>query len=403
MSLINLDANASYGIISEVQAALSESACFLNPSSLHQSGQKARAVIENARGSVADLLGIKHGSARVIFTSGATEANNAAVMTAFWPYLKQSLTAAERSKQLMLHTEIEHVCVLEPATRIRESGFSVLPFSVNAEGAALIEPSNCEGFDPTLCSMMLVNNETGQILNVSETFTKLKKKYPNLICHSDIVQALAKMPLNYDQLCADIVTISGHKLGALTGVGAMVVAEHLESQALILGGPQEKRFRAGTENVLGIMSLGIAAKVIQASLSERIRALQVITNKFETELLTAIPNAEINNKLLQKVPGVLNVRFPGVLAQDLLVALDLQGVLVSAGSACASGKPLPSHVLLALGLPEVAVRESLRLSFRADFSEIEIYRAIKSISESVQRMLKNRSISEISAVTCCNL
>jgi cysteine desulfurase len=404
MRRINLDVNASYGLLPQVEEELRGFLSHLNPSSLHMGGQAARAAVEDARIAVAELIDLPRSKAsKVIFTSGATEANNTAIAAAFNKLFEQPLTAEQRSGYGFLLSAYEHACVLEPAARLQRSGFSVhKAFAQNpTRGIAPSDYLNLvEGFKPVLVSQMLVNNETGQLFDTASIFAELRRCFPNIICHSDVVQALGKLEFRAAEFGADLLSISGHKIGALTGVGALVVNSDLEIDPLIYGGPQERRHRAGTENVLGIVSMGIAAKLLKQQLRGRIHRLQKLTEMFMLSLKQRIPEMVINNENLTRVPGVLNVRFPDVLAQDLLVALDLQGVLVSAGSACASGKPLPSHVLLALGLDELQARQSLRLSFAADISETELMRAADIISKAVAQQ---QSSAACPMPSVCNL
>ena len=404
MRRINLDVNASHGLLPQVEEELQSFLSHLNPSSLHMGGQAARAAIEEARMAVADLIGLPRSQAsKVIFTSGATEANNAAICAVFNKLFEKPLSAEQRASYAFLLSAYEHACVLEPAARLQRSGFSVLRAFAEDPVVGLTATDYLKLVNqvtPVLVSQMLVNNETGQLFDTASIFAGLKKAFPGIICHSDIVQALGKFDFKANECGADLMSLSGHKIGALTGVGALVVNSEFEVSPLLLGGPQERRHRAGTENVLGIVSIGLAARLLKKELNDRIRRLEKLTEVFTQSLRQRIPEMFINNADFKKVPGVLNVRFPDVLAQDLLVALDLQGVLVSAGSACASGKPLPSHVLLAQGLTELQARQSLRLSFSADIHETELVRAAEIISNAV---FQQQSSAACPMPSVCNL
>ncbi len=351
-SFINFDANATYGVLPEVaEEVLSNHSRYLNPSSIHRGGQVARAAIEDAREEIRTLIGADRRD-RIVFTSGATESSNSAISSA--------LSGATRENNLVC-SNVEHPAVLETCK------------SFDKVECRICEPEKLrEKVDENtrLVTLMLANNETGKVYKVSELFTYVKSNFPWIPTHSDCVQALGKVEINFKELFADTISISGHKIGAFSGVGALIIKDGAQFKPLIHGGPQEVRFRAGTENTLGIISFGIAARIARQKFESRIvryKAMKLwFSDKLESELTRKQIPYQINFKDEDSLPNTLHVRFPGRKADDLLIALDLEGVLVSAGSACASGKPESSHVLLAHGFSEDEAKECLRISFNAE-------------------------------------
>ena len=247
-SFVNLDINASYGLLPEVAEQLARSSSWLNPSSIHRGGQLARALVEEAREAVAALIGAGSGT-RVVFCSGATEANNTVVTALHWlgggPW--EAVISA-----------VEHPSVRAPALRLQAAGGVQVREVAPDAGGAFSAARFTAALMPAarLAAVMLANNETGQVLPVAEIASSIKRAQPRCIVHCDAVQALGKMPVDFAALGVDSLSLSAHKIGGLSGVGALVITEELELQPLLCGGPQEQRLRAGTENVLGIYSSG---------------------------------------------------------------------------------------------------------------------------------------------------
>jgi cysteine desulfurase len=364
-SFINFDANATYGVLPEVvDEVLSNYSKYLNPSSIHRGGQVARAAIEEAREQVRDLIGAGRGD-RIVFTSGATESSNTAIISAL---------AGTTPTNNVVCSNVEHPAVLECCR-----SFSKVELRIE-------DPHRLsERVDEhtRLVTLMLANNETGKLYPVSEVFTFVKSNFPWIATHSDCVQALGKVPLNFKEMNADTISLSGHKIGAFSGVGALVIKEGSHFKPLIYGGPQEVRFRAGTENTVGIISFGIAARIAKEKFEyrhARFKAMkQWFLYKLESELSKKRVAYQINFKEENSLPNTVHLRFPGRKADDLLIALDLEGVLVSAGSACASGKPEASHVLLAHGFSEDEARECIRISFRAETTFEELATGLETL------------------------
>lgn len=376
--LHNLDSNASFGVSEYVQNALipyiGDSH---NPNAVHRAGQRSRALIEEAREQIARLLRISQ-DYRIVFTSGATESNNMA--------LHQLLSLAQSQRRMsdvhFVTTAIEHPSLLEKAATLSAQGIGVSLVSPDETGT--ITPSQillqCQ--DRTqLVSVMLANNETGQILPLAEIARAVRARLPKTMIHTDAVQAVGKMPVRFDELGVDMMSISAHKIGGLTGAGALIVPRDRALTPLLLGGPQEMHLRAGTENVLGILSFGFAAQELLEIQEQRVRRMGIERAKLLETISREIPDARLTNHSSEHLPNTLSIRFPGVRADDLVVALDREGICVSSGAACASGKPEPSHVLLAYGISPEAARETIRISTRGTLSEVEL----REISHSLIR------------------
>lgn len=373
--IIDCDANATYAPDERIRGVISSCLESLgNPSSLHRGGQRARAAIEEARVSVRRLVGADEKDV-VVFTSGATEANNtvvAAVSSATGPIVSAST---------------EHPCILQPLKRLASQGRSVAFVSPHADGvitpesvAAAVTP------ETALVSIMSANNETGVINPIAAIVAKVRQIAPRALIHTDAAQLLGKGALSMREMGVDLLTISAHKLGALSGVGALCIRDGVHLEPLILGGPQESKLRGGTENVLGISVFGVVADMIAAELPARVESMRSARDSFEAHLARAIPDVEFNGVHLARLPNTSNVYIPGVRADDLIVAMDLERILISSGAACTSGKPEPSHVLLAMGQSEERTRATVRVSFRADLSQERCVRVVNALTNAVTRM-----------------
>lgn len=316
-----------------------------NPSSVHGEGRRARALVEEARHEVARLAGAH--PAEVIFTSGGTEANNA-VISRPW---KRRLVSA-----------VEHESVLAPA---RQSGAEIVVLPVDHNGIVVPEAFTkalSADSEPraTLLSIQMANNETGVIQPLAEIVAAAKGA--GVTVHSDAVQAAGRIPLDFATLGLDLMSISGHKLGAPKGVGALVVRDGVALAPLIAGGGQEGRRRAGTENVVGIAGLGAAARAAREELAEFAR-LADRRRAIEEAIRVMVPASVIVGDRVERLANTVCFTWPGASAETLLIKMDLGGIAVSSGAACSSGKVGASHVLRAMGLPEDISRAALRLSF----------------------------------------
>jgi cysteine desulfurase len=390
---IDLDANATTPVLPEVLEAIHP--FFLerhgNPSSAHQSGQRTRAAVEHARSAVAALLNCT--PKEIVFTSGGTEADNLALAGSFAPYLNRNEPAH------LITTRIEHHAVLFTAEALEKCGIEVTYLAPDPNG--VIDPASLEAALRThtkLISVMLANNETGAIQPVGK-LARIAKTYAErnntrILIHTDAVQAAAKLPLDLggpalsgELKNVDLLSISGHKMYAPQGTGALFVRKGVELAPLFHGGPHERQRRAGTENVPGIVGLGRAAELALAWLnSASPQQLIALRDRLEHGLLATIPNAHINAAAAPRVSNTMNLRIDGIDAEALLIALDLQGIATSFGAACMSGATEPSHVLLAMGLTPAQARASLRLSLSRLTTADEITHALNIVPAAVARL-----------------
>jgi cysteine desulfurase len=372
---LDLDANATYAAGDSLREKLfAEWRKLGNPSSLHRGGQRAKAAVESAREKLRHLVGAGARD-QIVFTSGATEANNLVV------------AALSVGASHILSSTIEHPCVLLPLKRAVNGGASVTLVDPNFNGeidSASVLPHITA--TTKLVSIMAANNETGVINDILRISGAVRTANSGAVIHSDAAQLVGKLALDFSKLGLDCMTISGHKFGALTGIGALVIREGVDLAPLILGGPQEHKLRGGTENVLGIISIGIAAEEVREDLARRERSMREARDAFERGIKELVPRIDINGSSVNRLPNTSSVFIEGIRADDLLVALDLEGVLISSGAACSSGKPEPSHVLSAMGQDEDRVKSTVRVSFRGDQDGEVGTRAARVISSIVSRM-----------------
>jgi cysteine desulfurase len=316
-----------------------------NPSSVHAEGRRARAIIDTAREQVAALVGAK--PSEVVFTSGATEANNA-VMAGGWKAICVSA--------------IEHDSVLAPA---RASGARVIALPAGADGVVDLQQvagplaHAASGGVRTLLSVMLANNETGVVQPVAEAAALAREHALSL--HVDAVQGPGRLPVNFAELGADTLVISAHKLGGPRGVGALIVRDGVNLPSFIKGGGQERRRRGGTENVSGIAGFGAAAVEVGRETDAAAR-VQALRDRLEAGVMAATPNAVIVGRGATRIGNTSCIAVPGRPSETIVIKLDLHGVAVSAGAACTSGKVGPNSVLEAMGLGAELARSAVRIS-----------------------------------------
>lgn len=371
---IYLDHNATTPVRPEVlramTAALGE--CWGNPSSTHAEGAAARRALDCAREQVAALVGALPG--QVIFTAGATEANNAVL---------HGVRALCGSRPHFASTTIEHPSVLEPLRAFESEGARVTWLGVDAEGR--VNPSEaaaaCEA-EPALLSVILANNETGVVQDLP-AIAKLAQAR-GVPLHVDATQAAGKIALDAAR-CADWLTGSAHKLGGPKGVGFLVARSAVALPPLLRGGPQEKRRRGGTENLPGIIGLGAACELARAGLARGAR-IAALRDRLWEGIAKSIPRVRRNGSAQHALPNTLSVEFEEVEGEVLLEALDGEGVAASSGAACASGSIEPSHVLLAMGRTPQQARASLRFSLGAANTGEEIARVLELLPPLVARV-----------------
>jgi cysteine desulfurase len=373
--MIYLDHNAITPMrpeaIAAVRAALE---VFGNPSSVHAAGRAARDLLDGARARVAAALGAR--PPEVVFTSGATESAALAI--------RGVLGAAPEGRRRLVVTAVEHPCVLALARTLEREGTPLTVVPVDRRG--LVDPDAFRaalGPDVGLACAMRANNETGVLLPTAALAAAAREVGAPFFC--DAVQAAGKLPLDVRTLGADLVSITGQKFGGPRGAGALWVTPGLRL-APMLGGEQERGRRAGTENLPGIAGLAAALEVAvgrQAEEEPRVRALR---DRLEAGLLAAVPRARVNGAGAPRLPGTLSVVLEGCDAEALLMALDLEGVCASAGSACHSGSTRPSGVLLAIGLSEADARSTLRLSLGWSTTAEEVEAALRMLPPLVARV-----------------
>lgn len=335
-----LDFNATAPIRPEVIDAVAAAMRIVgNPSSVHGAGRGARRLLEDARRSVAALAGVR--SQDVIFTAGGTEANNLA------------LKGAGRDRILV--SAGEHDSVLQAA-----SSGELVPLTVaGIVDLAKLAEMLAQDERPGLVSLMLANNETGVIQPVAEAAEMARSA--GALMHCDAVQAAGKLPLDMAELGVDMLTLSAHKLGGPQGVGALVLAPGVEMRPLLQGGGQERRRRAGTENVAGCAGFGVAADIALSRLPDA-QLLSAWRDDFERRIAAAAPESIVFGRTAERLPNTSCLTMPGVRAETQVMALDLAGVAVSSGSACSSGKVQASHVLKAMGVEEATASTAIRVS-----------------------------------------
>jgi cysteine desulfurase len=348
-----------------------------NPSSLHWHGQRARAAVEEARAQVAALVGAE--PADVVFTASGSESDNMA--------LRGVAAKARDPRRAVVVSAIEHHAVLNAARGLREEGVPVAVARVGESGVVDLDDLATKVDGTTaLVSLMLANNETGVVQPVAEAARLARER--GALSHCDAVQAAGKVPVDVRALGVDLLTLSAHKLCGPKGVGCLVVKRSTPMAPLVRGGGQERNRRAGTENVAGIVAFGAAARIAAESLEEEAVRLGALRDRLEQRLL-ALPGVERNGRG-PRLPNTANLSFAGAEAEGLLIALDLEGIAVSTGSACSAGAVEPSHVLRAMGFAPERVQSSLRLSLGRTTTEADVDRAADVIASVLARVRKPR-------------
>ncbi len=373
---VYLDYNATTPVDPEVREAMLPflSDEFGNPSSVHPPGRRARKAVENAREQVAALLNASDPS-EIVFTSGATEANNMAILGA-------TIFAGHKSGHIIT-TQIEHPCVLSVCKFLEEQGFRVTYLPVDRQ--CRVDPQSVlEALtdDTLIVSVMLANNETGTVQPVAEIARLVKSKRPNVLVHTDAVQAIAKIPVDVQSLGVDLLALSAHKFYGPKGIGALYIRKGVKIAPLLRGGHQEHGMRAGTENVAGIVGLGKAAEIARRDFEVVTEHLWRLRRRF-LRLLDELPMTRLNGHREHTLPSTANVCLLGADALAVQANLGQRGVCVSVGSACSSGSLKPSHVLRAMGLSEMAAFCSVRFSWGKFNTEEEIDFAVEQTKEVV--------------------
>ena len=347
---------------------------FGNASSIHALGQDARAAVEIARSEVAKLLGAR--PREVVFTSGGTEADNSAILGVarrFWNKPAHIVTSG-----------LEHPAVLRTCDALRGWGFDVTFLPGSPEGLVSVEDVESALKNETvLISIMYVNNEVGTIQPI-EQIGQLANRH-DVLFHTDAVQAVGKIDVNVKKLGIDLLSLSGHKFHGPKGVGVLFIRDSVNLEPFLLGGSHERRRRAGTENVPGIVGLGEACRLARDRLSEMDR-VKLLRDRLEKGLLGQIEGAKVNGNTDQRSPHTTNISFSGLEGEALLIALDFKGISVSTGAACSSGSLEPSHVLQSMRMSKDRIRGAIRFSLSRMTNDEEIDYALQVIPETVDRM-----------------
>ena len=362
MKTIYLDNNATTAIAPEVREAILPylGEFYGNPSSMHTFGGQVADAVENARETMANLLGASPDE--IIFTSCGSESDNAAIWSAI---------QTQPEKRHLITTRVEHPAILSVMQHWERQGYRVTYLGVDNKGrldldeyAAALTP------DTALASIMFANNEVGNIYPIQRMAEMAKEK--GVLFHTDAVQAVGKTPIDLAHLPADMLSLSGHKLHAPKGIGVLYVRKGVRFRPFLRGGHQEKGRRAGTENVPYIVGLGAAAKLAADHMQEERVNVALLRDRLEQGLLESIPDCMVNGDVENRLPNTTNIAFKNVEGEAILLMLDRLGVCASSGSACTSGSLEPSHVLRAMGVPFTYAHGSIRLSLSRYSTQEEV-------------------------------
>jgi cysteine desulfurase len=375
---IYLDHNAttppSSAVAEKIAATLRDE--FGNPSSVHHFGQRAKAVIDEARSEVAALIGADPGD--VVFTGGGTEGDNLAIRG-----VAEALEATGRKH--LIATGIEHEAVLNTLKALARRGWTTTLLPVDEGGIVAPDALRSAITDSTaLVSVMHANNEIGTIQPIAELTAIARERRP--LFHTDAVQTAGKIPIDVKGLGVDLLSVSAHKFYGPKGVGALWIRRGVRLQTPVTGGKQERGRRAGTENVAGIAGMGVAAREARAKMAAEATRLAALRDRLEEGILRGVTGTALNGTRSPRVPNTTNISFDRTEAESLLIALDLEGIAVSTGSACSSGMLEPSHVLKAMGFPPHRTQNSIRFSLGTMNTEADIDRVIAVLPGVVEKL-----------------
>ncbi|NQT30340.1 MAG: cysteine desulfurase NifS [Candidatus Saganbacteria bacterium] len=389
MKKIYMDYAATTPTHPDVLAAMQPYFCekFGNPSSVHSFGRETRAAVENARKQVADLIGAK--LKEIVFTSSGTEANNFAI--------EGIAFANEKVGNHIITSKIEHHAILEPCEFLESKGFKITYLPVDKYG--LVDPKEVERAitDKTiLVSIMQANNEIGTIEPIEEISKVIKEAASKLghkvYFHTDAVQTVGQIEVNVDKLGVDLLSMSAHKFYGPKGVGALYIRSGTRIVPFIRGGAQENHRRASTENVVGIVGMGVAAELASKELDSREKELIRLRDKLIKGLLAKIPQTSLNGHPTKRLPKNVNISVKYIEGESMLLNLDFEGIAASTGSACTSGSLEPSHVLMALGLSHEGAHGSIRFSLGRLNTEEDVEKVLEVFPKIVEKL---RSMSPL--------
>ena len=378
---VYFDHNATTPLDPDVVEAMirvlrSENSDYGNPSSIHQFGQRAKGILDEARTAVADL--IRAEVSEVVFTSGGTESDNFAI--------RGVADALESSgRRHLIASSIEHEAVLTTFKALARRGWTTTLLPVDSTGIVSPEALEVALTDTTaLVTVMHANNEIGTIQPIAELARIAHAR--GALFHTDAVQSVGKISVDVRALGADLLSLSAHKFNGPKGAGALWIKRGTRVSAILTGGKHERNRRAGTENVPAIAGLGVAAALASRKLTSEASRLAELRDRLETEVLARVANTAVNGARDARVPNTTNISFEGVEAESLLIALDLEGIAVSTGSACSSGTLEPSHVLRAMGFPVHRTQNSIRLSLGAGNTNEQVDYLLEKLPKVVDKL-----------------
>lgn len=346
-----------------------------NASSIYSIAKESKKALEAARAKVAAAIGATPDE--IYFTAGGSESDNMA--------LRGVVNASKKEKKHIITTKIEHHAILHTAEFLETKGVDVTYLNVDEFGKiSLEELENAIRPETVLISVMFANNEIGTIQPIAE-IGEIAKKH-GVLFHTDAVQAVGHVPIDVEKLQVDLLSMSGHKLGAPKGIGAIYIRKGTRISPLIFGGAQEKKLRAGTENIAGIVGLGKAVELAVAEMEETTKKLIALRDKLIHGILESIPDSRLNGHPTDRLPGNCNISFSYIEGESLLLLLDALGIAASSGSACTSGSLDPSHVLMAIGLPHEIAHGSLRLTIDRENTEEQVDFILEKLPGLVQRL-----------------
>jgi len=376
MEPIYFDNNATTKVAEEVLEQIRPLFCELygNPSSMHTFGGRMGRKIRCAREQVAAFLGCE--PAEIVFTSGGTESDNAAI---------KGTLAAFPDRRKVITTRVEHPAVLSVCRDLENHGYTVIELGVDKQGRLDLDELRTQLDDDTaLVSIMYANNETGTIFPIEQIGGIVKDA--DVLFHTDGVQAVGKIPLNLANSTVDLFSLSGHKLHAPKGIGVLYVKKGTRLAPFMLGGHQEAGRRAGTENVPGIVGLGKACELAACNIERENNRVKFLRDKLENAILEKCPDCRVNGDKENRLPNTANISFEYVEGEAILLMLDKYGICASSGSACTSGSLEPSHVLRAMGVPFTAAHGSVRFSLSRYNTEQEVDYTIQKMPDIINRL-----------------
>lgn len=382
-SVIYFDNNATTAVAPEVFEAMEPfyRGKYGNPSSIYAFGGALAAEVENARRSVAELLGASHRNSdnqatEIIFTSCGTESDNAAIWSAL---------LTNPGKRKIVTSKVEHPAVLNLGKELERRGYTVETIPVDGCGRIDLDAlEKAVDSDTAIVSVMWANNETGNIYPVAEIGEIAHRK--GALFHTDAVQAVGKVPINLSELPIDMLSLSGHKLHAPKGVGVLYVRRGVRFRPFIVGGHQEKGRRGGTENVAGIVGLGKACELAKAGMEYENTFVRSLRDRLEAGLLASVPSIRINGDMASRLPNTASVSFEYIEGEAILLLLNQFGICASSGSACTTGSLEPSHVLRAMGIPYTAAHGTIRFSFSRYNTVEEVDRTLQVVPPVIARL-----------------